>query len=694
VPGVERVEVRLAQYDVVVRDKAGRIVSGLLPGDFSVQEDGVPLEIVAVDEWGVETPALTSSPASAQDAPPAPAPASPPPAAAATDKDADRRSFILVFDALGDSTALRMNQAKTAAQKFVRKHVTPNDLVAVYQMDLSLRAVSGFSRNAEATASAIEKIAWMPASSLQDDINESVLAYSSTGNNPLAQQRLTEMSQLVTSQLEWRRNHAYEQLDQLSEVFGALPGRRILVLASPGFPMTTTGDMKIQTGGFNLTFQKLIRDLSRLGVTVYTLDIGNDLAMGDAGEKIDWRIAVGKMGMDENVLTDLGLERSMGTGGAGARREFLGVLAAETGGRLLTSTDLSRDFETIHEESARFYRIACRVNVTSKESRYRRTVIRVDRPGLSVTSRRGRYSDVSPANVVASSSNAVAETLDNYRPISTRGTALTLPSSDGKRIPVAVVVEALGPIDIPVAPNGAGSIDIEFHLVARAADEVVDRYERRFTAKVRAEGVEALRQALRAEGRLSLVPGVYEVQASLRLLDPPQLARWSSTVAVPPQSSGSALAISEAFLTTAREDAAPLVTRPEIPDLADALLLQPGVRVLPATTSDFEAGRPIDVVFWLRGVPLVEGKPKLNLSVHVLDGEGKAVEVPTQLALFAPEPSGGYRAVARAQTEKLPAGAYTVRLEARPEDAAATIARRTVPFSLHAGARATSSSAP
>ena len=682
VAGVERVEVRLAQYDVVVRDKAGRIVSGLLPQDFSVKEDGVPLEIVAIDEWGAEPSAASPSTTPAPGPAPAPAP-SPGGTTEETPREPDRRSFIIVFDALGDSTALRMSQAKSAAQKFARKHVTSSDLVAVYQMDLSLRAVSGFSSNADATARAIEKIAWMPASSLQDDINESVLAYSSTGSNPLAQERLTQMSTLAGSQLEWRRNHIYDQLDDLAEVFQGLPGRRILVLASAGFPMTTSVDVRLHTGGFTPGFQKLIRDLARIGVTVYTLDIGNDLAMGDAGEKIDWRVAVGKMGMDENTLTDLGLERSLGTGGAGARREFLGVLAAETGGRMLTSTDLSRDFETIHEESARFYRIACRVGVTSSEGRYRRTVISVRRPGLSVSSRRGRYSDVSPLSPAARSATTVAEKLDAYRPLSTRGAALPLPSADGRKIPVAVVVEALGPIDVPRAEDGAGSLDVEFHVVARAAGEVIDRYERTFTAKVRPEGMDSLRRALRAEARLALVPGVYEVQATLRLLEPPQLARWSSTLAVPPQAGGAALAMGSAFLVPDREGTAPLVSRPEITESADPLTLRPGLRVLPPTTLEFETGSAMDVVFWLRGVPLADGKPKLDLSVHVVDGEGRVIEAPTQLALFAPEPSGGFRALARVDVTKLAPGAYGVRLEARAMDEPTAVTRRTLPFSLY-----------
>jgi hypothetical protein len=255
-----------------------------------------------------------------------------------------------------------------------------------------------------------------------------------------------------------------------------------------------------------------------------------------------------------------------------------------------------------------------------------------------------------------------------------------------------------------VASDGRGALDIEFRLVARAAGEVVERYERTFTAKVPPDGIEALRRSLRAEGRLALPPGVYELQGTLRLLEPPQLASWTSTLAVPPQSREGSLAIGAAFLVADREPVSPLVSRPEIPGDADPLTLSAGGRVLPPTTVDFETGSAMDVVFWIRGVPLVDGKPKLDLSIHVLDAEGKVIEAPSQLALFMPEPTGGYRALARIDARALAPGSYGVRVEARPaSDPAGSATRRTIPFSLRAreaggpapaGATPTASSAP
>jgi VWFA-related protein len=696
VPTAERIEVRLAQFDVVVRDKKGAIVSGLGPDEFVVLEDGSPMEIVAVDEWGAVAP-RPAPPAQEHSEPSIEeALATPRANVASAPSEPERRSFVLVFDALGASTALRMNQAKSAATSFIRTHLQPDDLAAVYQLDLSLRAVSGVTSNADEITRGIDKISWMAASSLQDDIAESVLSYGGTGTYPLMEERLSNLSVNAAQQLDWQREHVYASLNNLASLFRGLPGRRVLVLASPGFPMTTAGDARTGSGGFTPKFRELIRSLAAYGVTVYSLDIGNDLAMGDASEKIDWRIAVGKLGMDENTLSDLGLERSMGSSSATSRREFLGVIAAESGGRLLAQTDLSKAFEMIQEESTRFYRISCRVPVTRAPDRYRKLLIKVKTSGYVVTSRRGRYSDITPLDRAPSSGVASVESLDRYRPITARGIALPLPGSDPKKVPVEVVIEALGPIQLPMDAQGAAALDVEFRVVARTEGEIVDRYERSFTARVKPDGVAAIRRAFRVEGRLSLVPGIYEIQASVRLGEPPQLASWSSTVAVPPPPKGTVPVFVGVVLNAENESEAPLLSRPSIPDESDPLVLKPGARILPATRADFETGGSLLVLFWLRGVPDAgDEPPALDLTVEIADGQGSAVELPTKILFFGKAQSGGYRALARLDAASLTPGTYSLRLAAGVTGHEGPPARESVRFTLHAkdAAAVTSASA-
>lgn len=701
VPGVERIEVRLAQFDVVVRDRSGKIVPGLGASDFKVLEDGSPLEVVAVDEWGrpeipppPRPPTTTASPSvspSADQASGAPADATPtvgdPPSPPGTDSpDAEHRSFVIVFDGLGESTALRMNQAKKAATNFVRSRFRSGDLGAVYQLDLSLRPMSGITSNRDELARGIDRVAWMPASSLADQVNESVLAYANQGNAAYQQERLANQARNVTGQLDWQREHVYDRLTDVAAVFQGMPGKRVLVLVSSGFPLTTAGDLKTQTGGFTPKFQRLIKSLATYGVTVFSLDIGNDLSMGDAGAAIDWRVAVGKLGMDENVLSDLGLERTLGTSSASSRREFLGVIAAETGGRMLTDTDLGKSFNAVDEESTHFYRISCRVPVTRDTNRYRKFKVTIGREGLQVSSRRGRYSDVTPFELrpKPASANAV-ESLARYRPLTVQGVAAPLPAGASEKIPVAVVMRVLGPIDFTADPQGRGNLDLEVRIVARAADEIVARYERSFTARIPTGRVDSVRRAFRIEGRLDLVPGLYEVQGTVRLAAPAQVGTWTGTLAVPPQSKTGAPSILGPLLATDGDAAALVLSSPPVAEAADPLTVKPGARLLPAPTTDFAVGDSLTAMFWLRGFgETADGTPDLDMAVTVIDAGGAAAKAPSQLIYFAPDAGGGYRAIARVDCGALDVGSYNLQIVAGRKGTSPLAARRSTPFSLHA----------
>lgn len=688
VPGVEQITVRLAQFDVVVRDKNGRLVHDLTPKDFKVVEDGVPLDIVAVDEWGGQRSAAAPSPSSgASSAAPAqqpsvPSPETSPPAstpAQSPQAPEERRSFLIVFDALGETTALRMSQAKTAATQFVRTRFRPGDVGAVYQIDLAVRAQTGVTSDREALASGIQKVAWLPPSSLADQVSESVLAYMGETNQSVALNRLQQQSATVAGQLDWQRDHIYDSLTDLTAVFQGMPGKRVMVLASPGFPMTTTSDQRFQLGGFTPKFRQLVKTLATYGVTVYSLDLGTELSAGDASNAIDWRVAVGKLGMDENVLSDLGLERTLGTNSASSRRQFLGVIASESGGRMLTDTNLDKAFAAIDEESTRFYRISCRVPVTAT-NRYRSLKVTVTRDGVTVAGRRGRYSDIVPLErLPVSTVPSSVDSLAGYKRLDARGVAVPLPAAGADKIPVTVVLEPLGPIDVPTDPQGVGKVDLDVLIVARAAGEVVARYQRGMTATLR-QGVDVVRKGFRVEGRLEMVPGIYEVQGTVRLGAPPQVATWTGSVAVPPQSKSATPSILGPIMTTDRGSTAPLLSQPPSPPGSDPLLVKPGFRVLPASSTEFFDDETLLTIFWLRDFAAPEEtNPHIEMKVSLIDAAGAVVDAPSQLLFFGPSAGVGFSAVARLDCSKLASGTYIVQVAAKPVGGAEVL-HRGAPF--------------
>ncbi len=672
----ETVRVQLAQFDVVVRDKKGRIVPGLRKDDFEVLEDGRPLEVEAVDAWGDEARALSAK--TSAEAPPSQAPvAAPPPSAAAAPRET--RSFVLLFDALTTTSALRLHQAKRAAASFVRTQLSSQDLVSVYKLDSTLRPQSGFSRDRASTAAAIEAIGWMPNEGFEDEIAESVLAYRSKAGAGVMPERLTRGAMLNHQALDWTRDSFYRMLQGVAGAFEGLPGRHVLVLLSPGLPMTTAGDFNKETGGFTALFREVLKELARQGVTVYSIDIGDDLAIGDASKTIDWRLAAGKIGMDESAIADLGLDRALGSGSASQRRQVLGVLAAETGGRLLTQSDLGQAFALVDEESSRFYRISCKVPDRADAGKYHGIVIRVKRADMTVSARRGRYGDVVPGSAARAGDGGpqVVDSLARYRNLPLRGTVAILPGPNGGPARVGVVVEALGPVELPRGDGGEATIDLDFIVVARAGGEVVARADRPLSATVKAQGVAAVEKGFRLEAALALPPGPYDIQANVRMDRPAQFASWSAPVVVPAATEDAALRFEEVVLGPP-PDAPPLLV--QVREEKDPFSLGAQARLLPATAPSYTVPGVLPALFWIRGLRTPEGAaPKLQLAVEVADGTGKTRTLPAKLAMFQPDGRGGHRGLVEIELAGLEPGGYALTLRATDQGQAekpAAVVRR------------------
>ena len=663
---VEKVTVRLAQFDVVVRDKDGKLLRGLDAKDFVVLESGSPLEIAAVDSWE-----SLQAPSPAPPEPPVPdaLPEAGLPEPAPAKRDEERRAFLILFDNLNGTTAGRFAQAKRAAGRFARENLSPRDLAAVYSLDHVLRPISPFSTAPSETARAIDRVAWFDNTTFTEQISEAVLAYQSTSTARLMGQRLQAGAPLEGDRLEWTRQHVYRSLASVAETFQSLPGRRVLVLVSSGFPMLATGDVERMRGGFTSEFRDLVKAMGRSGVAVYTIDVGDDLAMGDVKNRIDWRAAVGKLGMDDSFLTDVGLDPAFGAGSASARREFLGVLANETGGRMLTSSDLNLAFETIQQDTANYYRISCRVQEFPDDARYKRIVIKVPSiPDARITARRGRYSDVTPNP--SSTGAATTERIDRYARLLLRASATTLPAPTDKSIPVAIVAEVAGPVAVAPDAEGAGRIDLDFVAVARVAGEIVGRYAKRVSVRVRPEGLDAVRRGFRVEGRIDLPAGLYDLQATVRLEEPAQLAMWSGPIAVPPPARGGGLRFAGAVLSREVEPL-PLLARADLrPDATDALALPQGLRVLPPVEPAFASGESALVLFWLEGLPTGEAPPRFSLSVSAVRADGTAVSLPGGLVLFEPD-GPRFRGLVRASLAGLAPGPWQVRVAAQGESAEA-----------------------
>ena len=161
-PFTIRVDTQLVVETVVVKDKDGKNLEGLIDKDFTVTEDGVPQTISVFQFEKLEdTPAPAPSPGAQQPAaevvqPKIPTQITPPPPG--DSRYRNRRLLVLFFDSMNVSPADQL-RAFTAADKFIRTQMKTPDLVAIMSFAAgSVKVLQDFTNDQEALFAVLEKL--------------------------------------------------------------------------------------------------------------------------------------------------------------------------------------------------------------------------------------------------------------------------------------------------------------------------------------------------------------------------------------------------------------------------------------------------------------------------------------------------------------------------------------------------------
>jgi Ca-activated chloride channel family protein len=161
----------------------------------------------------------------------------------------------------------------------------------------------------------------------------------------------------------------YDAIWKASELLGPEDGRKVLILLSDGRDEASSG---IEPGSLHTVDEALQRAL-REEVMVYA-------------------IGLGKFGTEQAPLTDPYSRVPL--------RDILANLGQSTGGDVLFLTrprQLAEAFERVAEALRNQYAIAYTSDDERKDGSWRETRLSVQKPGLTVTARRGYYAPKAPA---------------------------------------------------------------------------------------------------------------------------------------------------------------------------------------------------------------------------------------------------------------------------------------------------------
>jgi len=378
-----RVTTHLVQVNVVVSDKHGNPIIGLLQDDFSIFDNGKrqPIRIFSPE---------TNLPSAASP--------TPIPPEIYTNRPEERSNIpasvtVILLDALNTEVADQTLARKQVLQ--VLRKIQPHEYVALYWLGNGLRILHDFT----ADASVLQQVlAGFESKSSRQLENSELADPSLTNPNPSApsgaayerQAFRLAFDQRVANQSARERIHATAAA--MSAIAGHLAtrkGRKNLVWVSASFPITLGYDKfdlnwANDTGeNFSDDVRKAARALAAADIAVYPVDARGLLgsAMGANSDDLDAHIG-------DPTDTDAHLP----TRGAPEALDTMKLLAERTGGRAFYgSNDIAGAIRRAMDDSRVTYTIGFYAEAVKWDGSFHELKVRVAVPGAEVHSRSGYF---------------------------------------------------------------------------------------------------------------------------------------------------------------------------------------------------------------------------------------------------------------------------------------------------------------
>jgi len=630
--GTERVEV-----DLVVRDKDGKLVRDLTPGDVQVREDGVPQQTESLE--------LVDRPT-------------------APDGTASPAFLALVFDRLGPSSR---RFARGAALELLAHELAPGTAVGVFSIDRRLAVLQSFTDDREALRRAVDATSSLAPTTLAGERERELTrnAYHGLGEGfgqahvaPAEQKGAPEcrgreeVRIRLTELLESRLVEGFESLERDQRGFGtahallalvggleALPGRKAVVLFSEG--LAVPSDVEA-------TYRSVVAAANRARVSIYTADTEGLRVASPADEMRRTADALRtrlRSSSDGGRLTEDSplalLERNEDTLRVSPEGS-LGRLAEETGGFSIRGTnDLSAGLAQVEEELRSHYILFYAPRNRDFDGRFRTIAVKVRRPHARLQARRGYLALKTALPVPALPYEAPAlAALESGKspadvPLHLRG--LQFPEEPtSSRVAVAVEVPTRRDLAIVL-------------LVRDASRRVVRKLSQRYELpglEPRADGSVFFYREVR------LPPGDYTIEAAAWDFKARKAGVAAQALAVRSADPGRLRASSLVVVSGAEKRETGEGEQP--PELQlQGVLLHPNL----GQPVKREAGRPL--AFFLRAWPAAE-RAAVEARVEVVRGTRTVAAAPP--LRLGPMADGRVQLVSSFPVDSLVAGAYELRV--------------------------------
>jgi VWFA-related protein len=384
-----QVEVDYVDVDAIVTDEHGNFVPGLTRDDFEVFEDGAPqkIEMFSFVELPVEPPdrfAALDRPVSSD--------------AKSNARPFDGRVYVIVLDDL-DISPLRTSLVKKWARAFVDRHLGSNDMAAVVYTSGRTDATQDFTSDRALLLAAIDKFVGRRLRSaaveaLERHYQRQLTKGLGDRDDELAPDpgaAIADAAAPIDVRDMERDQRAHAVLDTLKNLGDFLAGvrgrRKAVLLFSEGLEMPMSEIYGIRTSTDVVgAIKDAITSAARSNVNFFALDprglIGittEFIELAGSGAPDVATGAFGSLSAHQGLMSDIRVSQ-----------DTLRTLAEQTGGFAAVNTNaLGSALERIVDANSRYYVLGYYPPTQARDGRFHTIDVRVKRPGLRVTARRG-----------------------------------------------------------------------------------------------------------------------------------------------------------------------------------------------------------------------------------------------------------------------------------------------------------------
>lgn len=390
-PVTFQVEVSYVDIDAIVTDEQGNFVRGLTKDDFELFDDGRPQKIDTFSQVDIPLVRRDRFPVANR------------PVSSDVKTNAEPfagRLYVLVLDDLNTSP-LRTQMVVRAARQFIEQYFGSNDLAAVAYTSGRTDASQEFTSDRRLLLAAVDKFQGRKLRSVtlqkadqyfqqhlkeleanKSDDNSGQPAQSGTIRGPIG------YSDITTDVDDFERGHRAQQvlgmLRNMAEFMGSIRGRRkAMLMFSEGidYPIYDIFGSQAATTVVMAT-RDAIAAAARSNVSFFAIDPRG--LVGMSSEAVELTAAADPhLGFDaRGLLAEMRLSQ-----------DSLLELADETGGlAFVNANNVAPAFDRIVRANSTYYVLGYYPANPSRDGRFHKIEVRMKRPGLRVTARKGYVS--------------------------------------------------------------------------------------------------------------------------------------------------------------------------------------------------------------------------------------------------------------------------------------------------------------